>query len=209
VSYRFRKKEVRSSEQRFVAGLRTVQPRRRACVSMPPGNAAKAPCPNTAPGDQTLRRRVDGKFPGRGGSDVPRWPVPVQRHRRATFAFDFRYSGSETLGIPSGLCLGAGTSTPIVRLRLGRPHRLGSEPIASECADEPGKCKLQGIGNDGGFGVRISNEQPLGHVTHAKNLAANVAFSKQTIRGKCCMDTRPRRGPSGPWTTLATARIEF
>jgi hypothetical protein len=125
-----------------------------------------------------------------------------------------------------------------------------------------------------GYEFGFLMEQSLGHVTHAKNLVANVAltrrctpigdwstlkpwelpegslctgatgrcgqeracrevarmrhsritehrklatdaFSRHTIRGKCCMDTRPRRGPgtllapSPSETTLATARIVF
>jgi hypothetical protein len=46
-------------------------------------------------------------------------------------------------------------------------------------------------------------EQSLGHVTDAKNLVANVAFSRHTIRGKCCMDTRPRRIPGQPLRVAA------
>jgi Glycosyl transferases group 1 len=51
-------------------------------------------------------------------------------------------------------------------------------------------------------------------ITEHRKLATD-AFSRHTIRGKCCMDTRPRRGPgtllapSPSETTLATARIVF
>ena len=50
-----------------------------------------------------------------------------------------------------------------------------------------------------GYGFKFL--QSLGHVTHAKNLVANVAFSRANVAWTHIFN--------GSWTTLATARIVF
>src|SRR5215510_1011647 len=78
----------------------------------------------------------------------------------------------------------------IIGLRAGRPHRLGSEPIASECVCESGEWKLQGIGvmsvrapgssrTMAGYEFGFLLEQSLGHVTHSQNLLTNVALDPE------------------------------
>jgi hypothetical protein len=63
------------------------------------------------------------------------------------------------------------------------------------------------------FGFLV--KQSLGHVTHTKDLVANVAFFKAHNSRQMLPDTRPRRGPgrllapSTSETIVATARKRF